>query len=69
MIIPESCQSIINRDRINEYCEPNLEGMPLRQQVRYFQGSCLYLVDIIVKLLHLIRELETNQAPSGGPGA
>ena len=71
MIIPTSCQDIINRERINDCCEPNLEGMPLRQQVRYFQGSCSYLVTIIVRLLRLIREMEqaTSQAPSGGSGA
>ena len=71
MIIPESCQNIINRERINDRCEPNLEGMPLRHQVRYFQESCYYPVDIIIKLLRLIRkmELETSQAPSGGSGA
>lgn len=69
MVISESCRSIINRDRINECCEPHLEGIPLKQQVRYMQGSCDYLVNVIIKLLYVIRELETSQAPSGGPGA
>ena len=68
MVIPESCRNIVNRKRINECCEPNLEGRPLKQQVRYIQGSCDYLVDVIIKLLHVVRELEqrTRQAPSGG---
>lgn len=71
MVIPESCRSIINRDRINEMCEPNLDGMPLKQQVRYMQRSCNYLVEVIINLLHVVRRLEqeTSQAPSGGPGA
>ena len=58
MIIPKSCQNIINREMINERCEPDLEGMSLRQQVRYFQRSCIYLVDVIIKLLRVVNELE-----------
>ena len=58
MIIPTSCKDIIDREKINERCEPNLEGVSLRQQVRYFQRSCTYLVDVIIKLLRVIREME-----------
>ena len=71
MVIPASCKDIINRERITERCEPNLEGYPLREQVRYFQTSCSYLVDIIIKLLRAVQklELETSQPPSGDPDA
>ena len=71
MIIPASCKDIINRARINECCEPHLEGMPLKQQVHYLQGCSSYLVDIIIELIHLVGQLElkTSQAPSGDPGA
>ncbi|MCR4876286.1 MAG: hypothetical protein K5922_03840 [Clostridiales bacterium] len=71
MVIPSSCRDIINRERINERCEPNLEGYSLREQVRYFQTSCSYLVDIIINLLRVVQnlELETSQPPSGDPDA
>ena len=72
MVIPESCRNVINRERINERCEPNLEGMSLKQQVQYMQRSCDYLVDVIVNLLYVVRKLEqqkSSQPPSGTPGA
>ena len=69
MFIPESCRTIINRERINEGCEPNLEGIPLRQQVLYMKGNCDYLVDVIIKLLRLIKTLEheTRQSHPSSP--
>ena len=71
MIIPASCKDIINREKLNERCEPNLEGYSLREQVRYFQTSCSYLVDIIINLLHVVQHLEseTSQPTSGDPDA
>ena len=69
MVIPASCKNIINRERITERCEPDLGEMPLNQQVHYMQQSCYYLVDTIIQLLYLIKQLEDqpSQDPSGGP--
>ena len=71
MVIPTSCKDIINRNRINECCEPDLEGKPLKQQVHYLTGCCSYLTSVIIALIQLVRTLEqeTSQAPSGDPGA
>ena len=71
MVIPECCKDIINREKINERCDPDLGGYSLREQVHYFQASCSYLVDIIINLLRVVQnlELETSQPPSGDPDA
>ena len=71
MVITASCKDIINRDRINECCEPHLKGKSLNQQVHYLIGCCSYQSSVIIALIRLVRKLEqeTSQAPSGGPGA
>ena len=71
MVIPASCKDIISRERLNEICEPHLEGKSLKQQVYYLTGSCSYLLSVIIALVQLVRELESgsSQAPSGTPGA
>ena len=71
MAIPASCKDIINRNRINECCEPDLEGKPLKQQAHYLTGCCSYLTSVIIALIQLVGKLEqeTSQAPSGGSGA
>ncbi len=71
MVIPANCKDVINRVRLNECCEPHLEGLPLKQQVHYLQGCCSYMGSTIISLLQLLRRMEeeTNQAPSGGTGA
>lgn len=71
MVIPTSCKDIVIRNRINECCEPDLEGKPLNQQVYYLTVYLSYLTSVIIALIHLLRALEqeTSQAPSGSPGA
>ena len=71
MVIPASCKDIVNRERLNEICEPHLEGKPLKQQVHYLTGSCSYLLSVIIALVQLVRKLESgsSQVPSGTPGA
>lgn len=71
MVIPTSCKDIVNRERLNEICEPHLEGKSLNQQVHYLTGSCSYLLNVIIALVQLVRELESgsSQTPSGTPGA
>ena len=71
MVIPASCKDIVNRERLNEICEPHLEGKPLNQQVHYLTGGCSYLLSVIIALVQLVRKLESgsSQVPSGTPGA
>ncbi len=53
MVIPANCKDVINRARLNECCEPHLEGLPLKQQVHYLQGCCSYMGSTIISLLQL----------------
>ena len=62
MIIPASCKDIVNRERLNEICEPHLEGKPLKQQVHYLTGCCSYLLRVIIALVQLVRKLESGSS-------
>lgn len=61
MVIPESCKKIINRQLINDRCDPDLTGMSSKQQIRYYRQSCDYLLDVIVQLLLLGKRLESSE--------
>ena len=68
MIIPISCKEVINRELLNECCEPNLEDLSPRQQVVYLSRHCQYLLDTILSLIHIVRNLEQeSEYPADKP--